>query len=260
VRAKNPSVPRLYTLCVVLCACSTEIAQGLDEAQSQEALAALSEAGIPAERVGHGEGADRHYRIDVPSGDGAQATGVLLAEGLPRAKDGGFHQIYSTASMIPSPTEEKARFLDALGGEIAAHLGGLPGVSKASVIVTSPAVDPFADRQVEKPRPTASVLLTLRDRAPAPSEDDVKKLVAGAVEGMVTSDVAVVTTATSRGTKTSEAFYRVGPIRVARASRGALLGLLGGSLGLVIVMGVWVVSTERRMAALRAHNDARPGA
>lgn len=257
-RAKNPSVPRIYVLCALVCACSTEIAHGLDEAQSQEALAALAEAGIPGERVGSGEGAERRYRIDVPPKDAPRASGVLVAEGLPRAKGGGFKELYATASMIPTPTEEKARFLDALGGEIAAHLARLPGVLKASVIVTAPTGDPFAPHVAEKPRPTASVLLTVRAGV-LPSSEDVRKLVASAVEGMATSDVAVVSAPVAKSPRGGEPFFRLGPIRVARASKGVLVGILGGSLSLVVVMGVWVVWAERRATLLRAQLDAKLG-
>ena len=155
----------------LVCACSSEVVADLDERQAQEALATLEGAGIPAERHATGEGRERRYRIDVPAKDAGRAAGVLRAQGLPRAPRRGFGELYGSASMIPTATEEKARYLEALGGEIAGHLEGLEGVLVASVIVTAPEDDPLAPPDAPRAHPTASVLVRLRPGAAAPAED-----------------------------------------------------------------------------------------
>jgi type III secretion protein J len=239
---------RVLGVLILLAACSSGVADGLDERQSQEALAALSEAGIAAERVGSGEGKGRRYRIEVGSSDSGRAAAVLRSLGLPRAQERGFAETYGSASMIPSPTEERARFLKALSGEIANHLEQLEGVVDASVIVTAPVADPLAPIDAPRGKPTASVLLKVRGGAAGPAPDDVRKLVAGAVEGLATADVAVVREELQPVALGADTFWRLGPIRVARSSRGALIGILGGALALVIAMGAWVVISSARRA------------
>lgn len=231
----------------LLGACSTEIASGLGDRDVQEALAVLYRAGIPADRETEGARSSIH----VPSADAGRAASVLRDQGLPRPAKQGFAALYGSASMIPTPTEEKARFLDALGAEIGAHLERLPGVLDASVLVTAPADDPLAPAATARARATASVLVRTRPGQAAPSDDDLRRLVAGAVEGLEPAAVSVVTVPAPAAPADGAPFASVGPIQVARASRGVLLGVLGGALLLVCAMGIWLVAGERRLARLR---------
>lgn len=235
----------------VFSACSSEVAAGLDEAQSQEALAALARAGVAAEREGAGDGAKRRYRIHVASADAGKAADVLRSQGLPRAPEKGLGELFGSAGMIPSPTEERARFMKALAGEVAMLLERLDAVADASVIVTVPAEDPLAAPDAPRGRPTASVLMKLRPGATPPATDDVRRLVAGAVPGLLPDDVTVVAEATAAPPAVESAFARIGPIRVASSSKGALVGLLAGACALVMALAAWVIHGERRAANLR---------
>lgn len=238
---------------LALCACSAEVAGGLDEREAREVVAVLARAGVPTEREATGEGKDRRFSVEVPSGEVGRATALLAAEGLPRAPEQGFHELYAAASMIPTATEEKARFLDALSGEIAGHLERLSGVADASVIVTSPTEDPLSVGTAPAKTPTASVLLRLRPGAPPPATDDVRRLVAGAVEGLRVEDVTVVMDPVEDAPPPTPLLAQVGPIRVARSSRGLLVGMLASGLGVIILMGLWILRSERRVqrSALR---------
>lgn len=238
----------LFLLLVLLAvSCTTEIATGLDEAQSRRALAALGAAGIAAERLGAGDGKEKEYRIEVSASDAARAAAVLEAHGLPRPPKKGFDALYASSRMLPTETEERARFLDALGGEIAGHLERLDGVVEASVLVTVPPDDPLAPPDRPRPRPSASVLLKVR--SPQPREEDVKRLVAGAVQAMTPEEVAVVMAPAPAPPPEVPLFAKVGPIRVARSSKTALVSVLGGACLLVIAMGVWIVALSRRPRA-----------
>lgn len=230
-------------------ACSSEIARGLDERDAQEVLATLYQAGIPAETESSGD--SHRYTVTVPSGDAGRAASILRGHGLPRPPKQGFASLYGSASMIPTPTEEKARFLDALGAELGAHLERLPGVLDASVLVTTPAEDPLAPTGATRAPSTASVLVRTRPGQVPPAEADVQRLVAGAVEGLAPAQVSVVTVAAPAPPDDGAPFASVGPIRVARASRGALLGLLGGALAVIALLGAWLFAGERRLARLR---------
>ena len=229
--------------------CSSEVASGLDEHDAQEVLATLYQAGIPAEKESSGDA--HRYRVEVANGDAGRAASILRGHGLPRAPKQGFASLYGSASMIPTPTEEKARFLEALGAELGAHLERLPGVLDASVLVTAPADDPLAATGATRTPSTASVLLRTRPGQVPPAEADVQRLVAGAVEGLTPASVSVVTVASPATPDDGAPFASVGPIQVARASRGALLGVLGGALAVIALLGVWLVAGERRLARLR---------
>ncbi len=237
-------------------ACSSEIATNLDERQSREVMAALGRAGVAAERVS-GDRAGGTYAVEVPSKDAARAMAVLEAEGLPRPAPKGFATLYGSASMIPTATEEKARYLDALGSEIATHLGRLDGVLDASVIITSPTQDPLAPPEAEKPKATASVLLRLPADGQAPNEENVKALVAGAVENLAADDVKVATTRAPAAPATEgPAFAKVGPFTVARASKAVLTIVLAVALLLIIGLGLWAFIAVRRSADLRRRIEA----
>jgi type III secretion protein J len=245
-------MPRLilFAVCVVaLAACTSDVASGLDEAQAQEAMATLSQRGVASTRKAEGEGKARRYTIVVPSSDAGRAAEVLRAEGLPRAPQKGFAELYGASSMIPSPTEERARFVKALSGEIAAQLERLEGVAAASVIVSAPEADPLAPPDAPRAKPSASVLLKVRAGASAPAADDVKRLVAASVEGLALADVAVVVQTMPPAPEAKEAWTSLFGIHVARGSKGALVGVLGVALALVAALGVWVLVGARRRVA-----------
>jgi type III secretion protein J len=93
--------------------------------------------------------------------------------------------------MIPTATEEKARLLVGVSGEINSTLKSVAGVVDARVLVVLPDSSPLLDKSERVP-PTASVLIKYRGSQMPLSEDDVKKLVARAVEGLQPENVAVV--------------------------------------------------------------------
>ncbi len=234
--------------------CKGDVASGLDESQSREALAALSRAGVAATREdegdeGGGQGKGRRYKILVPSTEVGRAAEVLHAEGLPRPAPRGFAETYAASSMIPSATEEHARFLKALAGEITAQLERFDGVAAASVIVTAPVQDPLAPAEAPRGKPSASVLLKIRAGVAPPPEEDVKRLVAASVEGLAPEGVAVVTEAMRAPPESRAAFTTLAGIYVARGSKSALIGLLAGALALILAMGVWMLLGARRRMA-----------
>jgi type III secretion protein J len=241
-------------LLAVVAACSSEVASDLNERQSREVMAALGRAGIAAEReAGTGDG----YLVKVSSGDASRAMAVLEAGGLPREPQQGFAGLYGSASMIPTATEEKARFVHALSSEISLQLRALEGVLDASVIITTPTKDPLAPPDQTQAVPTASVLLRIPADGVAVNDASVRKLVAGAVEGLSADDVTVVTTqAPAAPESAGPSFAKVGPISVAQSSKTTLQAMLGFALVLVIVLGAWAFVTERKRADLRRRVEA----
>jgi type III secretion protein J len=241
----------LAILAMLVAACASDVASGLDEGQAQEALAALSRAGVAATREADAAAGQKtpRFKIVVPTADVGRAAEVLRAEGLPRPPARGFAETYASPGMIPSATEEHARYLRALAGEIAAQLERFESVVDASVIVTVPVADPLAPPDLVPGKPSASVLLKLRAGTSPPAEADVKRLVAAAVEGLQPDGVAIVTEALPKPPEATTSFTTLAGIHVAQGSKAALVGLLAGALALLLAMGTWMLFGSRRRTA-----------
>jgi type III secretion protein J len=194
-----PNLPKLLAilgLTLFLTACVTHVLQSeLDQQEAQEIVVLLNENSIDASAVkaaGEKKGEEK-WSVVIRGGDQnlARAWRVLQENGLPRQKDKGLEDVFSNSGMIPTATEEKARLLVGISGEITRTLKSVAGIVDARVLVVLPESSPLLDRNDRVP-PTASVLLKYRGRDVPLSEDDVKKLVARAVEGLQPENVAVV--------------------------------------------------------------------
>jgi len=183
-------------LTVFLSACVTHsLRTGLSEQDAQEIVVLLNENGIEASAVkaaGEKRGEEK-WSVVVRGGDQnlARAWRVLEENGLPREKDKGLEDVFTSSGMIPTATEEKARLLVGISGEINRTLRSVSGVVDAHVLVVLPESSPLLDK-TERVPPTASVLIKYRGNDLPLNEEDVKKLVARAVEGLQPENVAVV--------------------------------------------------------------------
>jgi type III secretion protein J len=227
--------------------CTTGVLHGLDEPAANEALAALERAGIGAEKVADEGGQGISFNLRVARGDAALALDALRVHGLPRGRRHGFAEVYGQASLIPTPSEERARYLEALGGEIERTLETAEGVLSARVHLVLEEADPLSPDG--KPRTTARAAVLIKaaqGRLPL-AEADVKKLVSGSVPGLDPQAVAVVVTAAPRPSEPgSTALASVGPLRVTPSSRPLLLTMLGLGLGLIGLLGTLLLITVRR--------------
>jgi type III secretion protein J len=194
--------PRLLQLLLVFCSllllstCVThELQTDLSEQDAQEIVVLLNEHGIEASAakgVGEKKGEEK-WSVVVRGGDQnlARAWRVLQENGLPREKDKSLEDVFANSGMIPTATEEKARLLVGISGEINRTLKSVAGIVDARTLVVLPDSSPLVDKSERVP-PTASVLIKYRGQEIPLNEDDVKKLVARAVEGLQPENVAVV--------------------------------------------------------------------
>jgi type III secretion protein J len=237
--------------------CSTNILHGIDERAANDAARALERAGIGAEKiaqddVGVGSGAGTRFTVRVARGDGARALDLLSALGLPRDRRHGFSETYGQPSLIPTPSEEHARYLDALTGEIERTLQEVDGVVSARVHLVPEEADPLAVDGKPRAAARAAVLITTRPGQTPIAERDVQRLVAGSVAGLDAAAVVVVfTAATAPATADAEiALAQVGPLRVSPGSRTVLVAALAAGLGLLALLAGLLLLTARRLAAL----------
>jgi type III secretion protein J len=191
VRPLRGSVPLVLT--ALLGGCGDEpVLHDLAERQANEVLVALDEEGVAASKSRQ-EGTEAGWTVTVPRGAAGQAHRVLAARQLPRARPQGLGEVFAQGGMVPTPVEERARWLHALSGELARSIEALDGVVEARVHLGLPADDPL--RPGLRPAPRAAVLVKCRPAACAPLralEPGLRSLVAGATEGLAAEAVAVV--------------------------------------------------------------------
>lgn len=178
------------------CDAPKEIVHGLEELEANEILVVLEAKGMSGDKIKE-EGRVVAYTVTVPESDARDAMRILTANRYPRPKPNGLKEVYvGNGGLIPTKSEEKAKFLMAIQGDIERKLMRLPGIQIASVTVVMPDKDIVRDLDTPPPPPTASVAIVYNafdDRGTSLiSQDDVQKLVAGSVEDLKPQNVTVV--------------------------------------------------------------------
>lgn len=239
---------------LLLLACQAPIQHGLDESAANEMLSALERGGVGATKM-RGEG-DQGFEVRVAQGDVVRALDLMRSLGLPRGRRAGLGETYKQASLVPTPTEERARYVDALAGEIERSLEVIDGVVSARVHLVLPEIDPFGVDGKPRVAAQAAVLLKAKAGQPPPiAEADVQKLVAGSVPGLLPTAVAVVVTpAPDSSSAQGTGLVVLGPLRLTAGSRGVLLTAMAvAGLVFVLLAGLLVILAKRLAAA-----NARP--
>lgn len=236
-------------LLVLALGCSVELEHDLDERTANEVLLELQRAGVAAKKEARaGQGEKGRFAVRVPSGDALRAMDVLDGKALPRGQASGFREVYAKPSLVPSPGEERARYLEALSGELGRTLETIDGVVAARVHVGLPEAEALAPA-AGRATPRAAVLLKTTRGAPVDPEQ-VKRLIAGAVAGLDPAAVSVVAVEAQPRAAAPRLAY-VGPIAVEAGSRGALATLIVAALGAVLALGAFLVVTALRHGRLR---------
>jgi type III secretion protein J len=240
----------LAMLAVALAAlgCQAAIQHGIDEAAANEVLTSLERAGIAASKSRDESG---NFSVSVAPADAVGALELLRSLGLPRGPRTGFGELYKSPSLLPTPTEERARYVEALGGEIARSLEAIDGVALARVHLVLPEPDPTALDGSARVPGRAAVLLKMRPgRAGPVAEADVQKLVAGSVPGLEAAAVSVVMTNAAAVPPSREAaVVPLGPWRVSAPSRAGLITVGAILLAVIAILAALVLVLARRLAA-----------
>ncbi|MCA9600857.1 MAG: hypothetical protein KC417_02465, partial [Myxococcales bacterium] len=212
--------------CLTAPGCDSPLAEGLTEAQANEVVVALGAEGVASSKEATSAQGDKPaYRINVPSGDVPSALAALEARGLPRTNERGFEEIYAEASFVPTPTEERAKYVAGLSGELARSLRTLDGVLDARVHIALPERASLLDVTTRKPR--ASVLLKVAHGSAGPDPAAVRKLVGGAVDDLDEANVAVVVAPALNAARPAPGVAKVGPFSVSHGSAALLRIALG---------------------------------
>jgi type III secretion protein J len=255
----RPSVRSALLVAVLLVTgCAAPVAAGLDEADANAIIVALDRASVDSSKEVD-PATEGKFRVLVAHDDVARALVTLNGEELPRVKPASVLDAVGKGALVPSEMAEHAQLVAGLEGELERTLQGVEGVLSARVHLNVAEADPAAERSF-RPRSTASVLLAHRGSTPPLSNDDVQRLVAGGVPGLLPNDVAVVTLsrAASPAVAPASALGHVGPLAVARSSMRAVQGVLAGFVVLVAVLATLALMLYSRLGRARAELLARP--
>jgi type III secretion protein J len=236
---------------LLLSACSEPIQHGLDERQANEIQSVLVERGLEAEKVIE-PGKKPTWSIEVPKEQATDAVRILSELGLPRPRAEGLSDVFGKGSLVPSPTEERALYLEAISGELSRTLESVDGVVSARVHL----VLPPPPRPGVAPAPAkASAFLKVRpgmvDRVNHLKED-LRALVAGGVENLSADQVTLVVSEVATAVPA-----RPGSTPGMSGLRAAMVGL-GGTVTLLSLALVWLALRLRRERARPAEPLRKP--
>lgn len=239
---------------LALLACKVDIQHGLDEVEANHILVTLERAGVPSVKDRE-EGRPPTWKVRVPSSEAARAWQILRDHELPRGRTKGF-EVFGKGALIPSQTEERALYQQAMSGEIARMLQAYPGVVDARVLVSLSRARPMA-ADAAAPKTRASVLIKFKPEGDvAFRSEDVQRLVAGAVPGLDAKDVAVVATPLRQTAGATSEMSALGPFVVSAGTQSSLQIALVAGLAVIVLLSIVVVvgvlALRRTRARLRA--------
>src|SRR3989338_811471 len=176
---KNGAVKIAVSCCCLLllfAACNKRaLYHDLSEGEANEILVVLQHNDISAGKIKEVRQNEVFWSIEVSEPNLSKAQAILLANNLPRKRELGLTGVYKEKGLIPTPDEQKARFLLALKGEIINSLEKLPEVVDADVVLNVPTKEEFA-KKGETERPTASVVIKAKAPESGPSQINEMKI------------------------------------------------------------------------------------
>lgn len=239
----------LSLLLLLTAGCSVPVAGALEDSEANQVVVALERASVDATKEVDPQ-AEGKWRVTVARDDVPHALAVMRDEELPRPRPPGVLDAVGKGALVPSEAAEHAQLVAGLEGDLERTLEGVDGVLRARVHLSVPARSALRDEAPQ--RGTASVLLEHRGSTPPLSADSVQRLVAGAVAGMLPTDVNVVLVARAAPPASAGGeLGHVGPIAVARTSLRELQAALVALVALVAALAGVTLVLYARLARAR---------
>jgi type III secretion system YscJ/HrcJ family lipoprotein len=251
--ARRPNTLLRLALPVLISAvgCSVPIAGPLDDTEADRIVVALDRSSVDATKEPDPT-VEGRWRILVGREEVPRALAIMREEELPRAVPPSLLDAIGKGSLVPSEAAEHAQLVAGLAGELERSLQGIEGVIRVRVHLNVPAPNTLRDTILA--HGSAAVLLEHRGSTPPLSAESVQRLVAGAVSGLVPSEVAVVMVSrpAPAGAAASAAVGHLGPIVVARASLRPLQAALVGLVALVALLAAATAVLRARLSRAQA--------
>jgi type III secretion protein J len=182
----------LFVLSFATGCASETVIHGVDEREANQIIELLARHSIDTTKVRTPGSREVVFDLSVNAGQRVDAIRLLNQNELPRRKDRGYSDVFAQSGLIPTSTEEKAKQLSALEGEIEKQLKLIEGILEAQVQIVIPTESPLRTVDAQRPAATASVTIKYLpgagDTKPI-SEAQVKALVSAGVENLAPDKV-----------------------------------------------------------------------
>jgi type III secretion system YscJ/HrcJ family lipoprotein len=167
----------------------------LSQREANEALVLLRDINIPARKSEKASKKTILYQIEVKKSHAQEALKILVHNQFPKVYRVGLKEVFPPGGqgLIPTKTDELARMMMAMQGEIEALLKVIPGIADARVLISYDGPADFG-KHIAKKTASAAVIYnssTANRQAPL-SDSEIKNLIATSISGMLPDDVTVV--------------------------------------------------------------------
>lgn len=245
----NFSVPQapilVFASALGAVSCSVSLVDDLEGQTATLVATALVQSGVAAEKT-NDPAHDGKFVVEVGRGDASFALAVMAREHLPPTPRLGLAQTLNGGSFIASRDEEHARWILGTASELETSLASMPHIITARVhlavsrqTLLRPGHEPLTNR--------ASVLLRHAQESLPFTVNEVQNLVAGAVPGLHSQQVVVVSKQVpplaARG---DSELVRLGPLTTTRGSLPYFQWMIAGVAFLNISMVALLIALWRK--------------
>jgi type III secretion system YscJ/HrcJ family lipoprotein len=186
----------LVAMALALAGCASEsVLHALNEKEANQVIELLADNDISAQKLMNTSGREVVYDISVPSSQRIEAIKALNEHEMPRRRDRGYKEIFAESGLIPTSSEEKAKRLAALEGEIERQLKLIDGVLDVEVQIVAPEESALRTTREQEAPTTASVTMKYLPRADGKrpiTEPEVQAVVAAGIEKLMPENVVVL--------------------------------------------------------------------
>jgi type III secretion protein J len=172
---------------LLLGGCQQELYSNLSEVDANQMLATLTANGISVEKISKGKDG---FTIAVDSRDMLRSIALLKDTGYPKSAHTSLERMFENRGIMPSPFEERVRYIYALGEEVAKTLSQIDGVIAARVHIVLP-----ENPELGQPIKPSSAAVFIKHQ-PGVDLDffqpQIRRLVSSAIEGLQYDAVTVV--------------------------------------------------------------------
>jgi type III secretion protein J len=183
---------RIKMLAVVaalaLAGCQQDVYSNLSEIEANQMLAILTANGVLVDKIS--KGSKDGFTLAVDRRDMLRAIALLRDGGYPKSTHVPLSKTFEKTGIMSSPFEERVRYINALGEEVAQTLSQIDGVIAARVHIVLP--DAPSLGQPVKPS-SAAVFIKHQPGVDLDFfQPQIRRLVSSAIEGLEYSAVTVV--------------------------------------------------------------------